>query len=201
MDRVLDGAGVPPGRGRDAALVELYDYHAEHNLWEYVPPDILPALERLRALGLKLAVASNANGVIHRSFERTGLTRYFDAICDSCLEGVEKPDPRFFGLVVDRAGGRRETTLHVGDLYHVDVVGARSAGLRAMLLNPDGLYAGFDVDCVRSLGRARRANVLKECRMPKSPGPMAAAEGSTFVAAEVQMAGWKQSKRRRPAEF
>jgi putative hydrolase of the HAD superfamily len=152
MDRVLDGAGVPPGRGRDAALVELYDYHAEYNLWEYVPPDIVPALERLRARGLKLAVASNANGVIHRSFERTGLTRYFDAICDSCLEGVEKPDPRFFRLVVDRAGGRRETTLHVGDLYHVDVVGARSAGLQAMLLDPHGLYAGFDVDCVRSLG-------------------------------------------------
>ena len=37
--------------------------------------------------------------------------------------------------------------MHVGDLYHVDVVGARSAGLQAVLLDAAGLYT--DVDCPR----------------------------------------------------
>ena len=149
---VLDNAGVAHSPERSAALAELYDYHMAHNLWEHVPEDVEPALCRLQALGLKLAVASNANGVIHRSFDRAGLTGYFDAICDSHLEGVEKPDPRFFRIVVDRSGGRPETTLHVGDLYHVDIVGARSAGLRAILVDPQDLYGAFDVECVRSLG-------------------------------------------------
>lgn len=152
IDSVLDSAGVPRSPARGAALAELYAYHTEHNLWEHVPPDVIPALERLSSVGLTLAIASNANGVLQRMFERVGLTRFFHAVCDSCVEGVEKPDPRFFQIVLQRSGGRPETTLHVGDLYHVDVVGARRAGLQAMLLDPHDLYGGYDVERIRSLG-------------------------------------------------
>ena len=137
---MLDSAGVPRSPARTAARAEIYAYHMEHNLWEHVPPDVQPALERLRSHGVKLAVVSNANGVVKRVFERTGLFRYFDVICDSFVEGVEKPDPRFFPLVLERTGSRAETTVHVGDLYYVDVVGARRAGLRALLLDPHELY-------------------------------------------------------------
>ena len=42
--------------------------------------------------------------------------------------------------------------MHVGDLYHVDVVGARNAGLAPMLLDPHGLYAAHDAERVRTLG-------------------------------------------------
>ena len=151
MEGVLNAAGVPDRLERRAALAELYAYHSEYNLWEYVPPDVPPALEALKNLGLQLAIVSNANGVVHRAFERGGLSDYFDAICDSCVEGIEKPDPRFFQLVLHRARATAGTTLHVGDLYHVDVVGARRAGLRAMLLDPHGLYAGTDADRVATL--------------------------------------------------
>jgi len=148
---MFERAGVPAGAPIDRALHELWSYHSEHNLWEHVPPDVIPALERLAATGLPLAIGSNANGIIHRVFERSGLRRYFSVICDSQVEGVEKPDRRFFEILVERAGGRPETTLHVGDLYHVDVVGARNAGLQTMLLDPHDLYAGYDVQRVKSL--------------------------------------------------
>ena len=151
MDLVLDNAGVPRSPARERALAELYAYHTEHNLWEHVGADVMPALERLASLGLRLAIASNANGVLQRMFDRVGLTRYFHAICDSCVEGVEKPDPRFFEIVLQRSGGRAETTLHVGDLYHVDVIGARGAGLQAMLLDPHDLYGEYDVERIRNL--------------------------------------------------
>jgi HAD superfamily hydrolase (TIGR01509 family) len=152
MDLVLEQAGVAHSIGRERALAELRAYHDEHNLTEHVPDDVIPALERLTALGLTLVVASNANGVLQRMFERVGLARYFHTICDSSVEGAEKPDPRFFEIVLRRSGARPETTLHVGDLYHVDVVGARNSGLRAMLLDPHELYAGYDVDRVKTLG-------------------------------------------------
>ena len=148
---MLERAGVPRDAPIQAALDDLWAYHSEHNLWEFVPPDVFPALERLAATGLPLAIGSNANGIIHRVFERSGLRRYFSVICDSQVEGVEKPDRRFFEILVARAGGRPETTLHVGDLYHVDVVGARSAGLQTMLFDPHDLYAGYDVQRVKSL--------------------------------------------------
>ncbi len=152
FQRMFEGAGLRPSPQQDAALAELFDYHSEHNLWEHVPDDVLPALERLRALGLKLAVASNANGVLHRVLERVGLTPFFHTICDSCVEGVEKPDPAFFQLLLERSESRPATTLHVGDLYYVDVEGARAAGITPVLLDPYGLYDDFDVTRVTSLG-------------------------------------------------
>ena len=148
---MFERAGVPADLDVQPVLDDLWAYHSAHNLWEYVPPDVVPALDRLASTGLTLAIGSNANGIIHRVFERTGLIRYFSVICDSRVEGVEKPARRFFEILVNRAGGRPETTLHVGDLYHVDVVGARGAGLQAMLFDPHDLYAGYDVERVKRL--------------------------------------------------
>mgnify|MGYP006272645257 CR=1 FL=1 len=152
VHELLDLTGVPRGDARERALDELYAYHAAHNLWDHVPDDVLPALRRLSDLGLRMAVASNANGVLLRMFARVGLTPFFHTICDSGVEGVEKPDPRFFARVLERSGGHPATTLHVGDLYHVDVVGARRSGLRALLLDPWNLYEGYDVERIPSLG-------------------------------------------------
>lgn len=148
---VLDRAGVPRSAAREAALAELYAYHMEHNLWEDVDPQAAATLERLRAMGLTLAVVSNANGVVQRAFERAGLHEYFGAIGDSHVEGVEKPDPRFFEIVLRRTGSSPASTVHVGDLYHVDVVGARRAGVRALLLDPHRLYSAFDVERITDL--------------------------------------------------
>jgi HAD superfamily hydrolase (TIGR01509 family) len=147
MDLVFEHAGIQPSEAVNRAVRELAAYHAEHNLWEHVGDDVVPALARLRAAVPTLVVVSNANGVLHRLFDRVGLTRYFDVICDSCVEKVEKPDPRYFQLALERSASRPESTTMVGDLYHVDVVGARNAGLDAILLDPMGLYA--DVDCER----------------------------------------------------
>ena len=151
MELVLEGAGIALDERAHAALRELRAYHAEHNLWEHVPADVVPALERLASRGLQLVVVSNANGALHRMFDRLGLTAHFHTICDSFVEGVEKPDPRFFRIALERAGAAADATMHVGDLYHVDVVGARSAGLRPMLLDPHGLYDGYDAERVQTL--------------------------------------------------
>jgi HAD superfamily hydrolase (TIGR01549 family) len=160
MDLVFERAGIAPCEAVDAAVRELAAYHAEHNLWEHVDEDVVPALERMRAAVPKLVVVSNANGVLHRLFDRVGLTRFFDVICDSCVEKVEKPDPRYFRLALERSGSDAESTTMVGDLYHVDVVGARSAGLDAILLDTAGLYEG--VDCERVPTLAALASVVEE---------------------------------------
>ena len=148
---VLTQAGVVLSEQTDAALAELQAYHATQNLWETVPTDVVPALDRLRELGLRIAVISNANGTLRTMFDRVGLAPHVDAVLDSREEGVEKPDPRLFQIGLARLGGRAETTMHVGDIYHVDVVGARNAGLRGVLLDPFGLYEAYDCPRVRSL--------------------------------------------------
>jgi FMN phosphatase YigB (HAD superfamily) len=116
-----------------------------------MPAGVPPALAALRARGLKLTVVSNANGKLRTLFERLALSGSVDCILDSHDEGIEKPDPRFFELALERSGAARETTIHVGDIYQIDVVGARAAGLRAVLLDEAGLYPGADCPRVRSL--------------------------------------------------
>jgi len=147
FDLVLAHAGTARSDATAAALAELHAYHTASNLWEYVPPEVVPALETLRARGLQLVVVSNANGTLLAHMERLGMTARFDCILDSADEGVEKPDPRFFDIALARSGARKESTIHVGDLYYVDVVGARNAGLRAVLLDEANLRP--DADCPR----------------------------------------------------
>ena len=149
---VLQHAGVEQNAATDGALVELREYHGLHNLWEHVEPDVVPALAGLRARGLRLVVVSNANGRLRTLFDRVGLTPWFDHILDSHEWGVEKPDPKLFHLAVEQSGADPATTVHVGDLYHVDVVGARRAGLRdGVLLDLANLYDGVDCPRVASL--------------------------------------------------
>jgi putative hydrolase of the HAD superfamily len=144
---ILQRAGVSLSDATAAALAELHDYHQASNLWEYLPDDVLPALRALRARGLQLVVVSNANGTVAALAERLGLTECVECVLDSFVEKVEKPDPRFFEIALTRSGARRETTVHVGDLYQVDVVGARAAGITPVLLDAAGLYP--DADCFR----------------------------------------------------
>ena len=149
---IFEEARVPLNADVEAALAELHAYHQESNLWELVPSDVVPALVALRERGLKLTVVSNANGKLRVLFDRLALAGCVDCLLDSHDEKVEKPDPRFFDIALERSGARRETTIHVGDLYHVDVVGARAAGLRGVLLDEAGLYPDVDCPRVRSLG-------------------------------------------------
>jgi len=147
FDLVLKSAGVQISERTDAALAELQAYHREHNLWEHVPGNVFPALRALKSRGLHLTVVSNANGTLCACFDRLGLSSCVDCVLDSCDVGVEKPDPRFFALALERSGGTPATAIHVGDIYHIDVVGARAAGIRPVLLDETGLYA--DADCTR----------------------------------------------------
>ena len=145
---VLQHAGVEQNEGTDAALRELREYHRQDNLWEHVEPDVAPALAALRDRGLRLVVVSNANGRLRHLFDRVDLTKWFDHVLDSHEWGVEKPDPRLFQLALEQSRANAASTVHIGDLYHVDVMGARAAGLReGVLFDMAGLYD--DVDCPR----------------------------------------------------
>jgi HAD superfamily hydrolase (TIGR01509 family) len=116
-------------------------------LWTYVLPGVREALEKFQIMGLQLVVVSNADGTIEQLLENQQLRSYFDVVVDSHKVGAEKPDPRIFQIALERSGAIPEKTLHVGDMYDFDVVGARSAGIHALLLDP---YSDWqDVDCER----------------------------------------------------
>ena len=155
FNRVLEGAGVAQSAATDDALAELHAFHMTSNLWESVPAHVPDVLASLAGAGLRLVVVSNANGTIRDCFGRLDLARYFTCIVDSHEEGVEKPDPRLFATALARSGADAATTIHVGDFYQIDVVGARAAGIRGVLLDEHGLYESADCPRLRSLTELR----------------------------------------------
>jgi HAD superfamily hydrolase (TIGR01509 family) len=145
----LDVTGCLPEGELDALVKELRpvlrpDGRASR-LWKMVMPRIPDALARLRDLGLTLVVVSNSDGTVEHSLEAAGLRSYFSVVVDSAIAGFEKPDPRIFLHAIERAGARPERTLHVGDIYHADVLGARGAGVHAVLLDP---YEDWPIDAI-----------------------------------------------------
>lgn len=147
FDLILEKAGIDRSPATAAALAELHAYHCAHNLWQFVPDEVRPALAALRRHGLRLTVVSNANGTLCAHMARIGLDALVDCVLDSCDQKVEKPDPRFFEIALERSRAPRETTIHVGDFYNVDVIGARRAGIRAVLVDQMNLRP--EADCVR----------------------------------------------------
>jgi putative hydrolase of the HAD superfamily len=114
-------------------------------LWSRLLPGVPAALAALQAGGLQLAVVSNSDGSVERSLMESGLRGYFAHVIDSYVVGYEKPDPRIFEKALALCGAEASRSVHVGDLYAADVVGARAAGLHAVLLDPFGDWR--DVDC------------------------------------------------------
>ena len=138
-------------------------------LWSWVLPGVIEALEILKNIGLRLVVVSNSNGTVERILTNLKLRHYFDKILDSHLVGFEKPDPRLFYHALEISGSDPERTIHIGDLYHVDVIGAWSAGLHAILLDPfddwghvncarlpDLIHFAKNIDTLRRLKDARK---------------------------------------------
>jgi putative hydrolase of the HAD superfamily len=113
--------------------------HRERHLWCSVADQTHEALERLRSAGLRLGVVSNSDGKVEQALQAAGLIDYFDVVIDSSRVGIEKPDPSIFRAALEALSVRADEAIYVGDLYEVDVVGARAAGIEAVLLtaNPE----------------------------------------------------------------
>ena len=131
-------------------------------LWRMVMPGVPEALARMSRLGLTLAVVSNSDGTCAQSLEEAGLLRHLNFVIDSEVVGVEKPDPRIFEIALARGRANPQHALYVGDLYHADVVGARRAGLHALLLDP---YSDWPaLDCERAADLTAVADRFEDAR-------------------------------------
>jgi len=135
----LTTLGFSPSELRQAGP-EIRAEHERANLWTVAQSGAAEGLAALRRLGLVVGCISNSNGTVARLLAEVGLASWLDPIVDSGVVGVEKPDPEIFRIALRRAGVAAAEAVYVGDLYPVDVIGARRAGLEPVLLDPLGRY-------------------------------------------------------------
>ena len=115
--------------------------------------DTVPTLQHLRDAGFKLAIVSNWDTPLDPLAERLGIAHYFDIIVASHDTRVRsaKPDPHIFNYTLAAVGVSAEETVHVGDTYAADIIGAKNAGIRPILIDRDGTQTGRWDETIQSL--------------------------------------------------
>lgn len=128
--------------------------------------DVLPSLA---ATGVRLAVVSNADGTVEERLREEGICQVgpgpgveVDAVIDSTVVGVRKPDPRIWEPALAATQCIPENAIHVGDSLITDVGGARAAGITPVHFDPfhlcsmsDHQHAAAMADVVRMVEDAR----------------------------------------------
>ncbi len=135
-------------------------------------PDVMPALQRLRAVGLKLGVATplpreSASWLLRRvgagDLEIAGAG-------DPPGPGV--PDKAAFRSAAEHLGVPAKELVYVGDLLWSDVRAAHRAGLVGILLDRTETWPHAQSGRIRTLDELERALAsLEEPSVPAGPGP------------------------------
>jgi len=118
--------------------------------WDQILPGTRDALKRIRQ-NHATAVISNADGRIDAVLRRCGIADCFQSITDSGIVGHEKPHPEIFQAALREMKAEAAESLYVGDVYSVDYVGAKNAGMEAVLFDVAGAYRGRGLPRVESL--------------------------------------------------
>jgi HAD superfamily hydrolase (TIGR01549 family) len=150
--RHLVALGCPPDLALELAP-QMHRYmSSEYQPEDWVPPEVPATLQALQAAGFRLAVLSNRTSPCTDYLGTLGLEGFFDQALVAGELACWKPDPEIFRLALQRCGAQPEETLYVGDNYYADVVGARRAGLRPVLIDPEGLFPEAGCEVIHSLG-------------------------------------------------
>ena len=96
-------------------------------------PDVLPALDRLRAR-YRLFTASNGNA----DLGKIGIAHFFERTVAARHVGALKPDPAIFHKVIEGTDLQAHEVVYVGDDPLLDVEGARGAGMQAIWIDRQG---------------------------------------------------------------
>lgn len=127
--------------------------HAERHLWSAPDREAPAVLDALRAAGLRIAVISNTeDGRLEELLDLVELKTHFDFFIDSYIVGARKPDAAIFQLALSRLELEPKDAVYIGDSYGHDALAALAVGMRAVLLDPLGLYPESVCPRIRTLG-------------------------------------------------
>ena len=118
-------------------VLDLYDIY-----WDYIlehmqkEPYIEEVMQELKRRGIRIGIGTNMTAHIqYHKVNGLGLGPYIDFMMTSDESIFDKPDERFFQMVVHKAGCAPEECLFVGDNYLYEYVGATKSGLNGLWYN------------------------------------------------------------------
>ena len=104
--------------------------------WNFEPSDLYSdakaTINELREAGLKIGLVANQPKSAVDSLKRDGIFDLVDFLGISAVVGLEKPDPKFFELALNKLGTKADETIHIGNRLDTDVLPAKSLGMKTV---------------------------------------------------------------------
>ncbi len=110
--------------------------------------DVSATLKALKEKKLTLGLLTNLQSEVDSMCRELGIAAYLDFTVTSGEVGADKPQPPIFLKALEKAKAKASETIHVGDQYQNDVLGARGVGISPILLDRADYYAEI-TDCPR----------------------------------------------------
>jgi putative hydrolase of the HAD superfamily len=140
------------GAALDEVAREIYDDWAEHHHFSLYD-DVQAAFGQLRARGVRIGLISNSHRPLDSFQSHFELDGLIAVTVSSSEHGFLKPHPRIFRRALDLMDVPASDAVMVGDSLTHDVIGARQAGMRGILLQRSAPPSSRpdDVEVIRSL--------------------------------------------------
>jgi HAD superfamily hydrolase (TIGR01549 family) len=125
----------------------INDEFDKHTSWR-IFSDVHSTLTTLRAHGYSLGIISDWGISLAPILRHHHLITYFDCLIISAATRSAKPSPQLYETALQRANAIPDYTLHIGDSYINDIIGARTVGITPILLDRAQRYSALNVDCL-----------------------------------------------------
>jgi putative hydrolase of the HAD superfamily len=150
--RHLVAMGVPAQQAARIAPLVSRTMRDEYRPQDTVPADVPGTLAALRRRGLRLGLVTNRDKPVGEYLNQLGIADYFDLALAGGEVDLWKPDPALFHYAAEKMGVRPDETVYVGDNFYADMVGAQRAGMRAILIDPFGVFPEPGVPVIETIG-------------------------------------------------
>ena len=130
--------------GEPATMPDLCRHLYSGDEDELVRPEARRLIHDARAAGIPVGALTNDLTSFHDEvwLARMGIIREFDVLVDGRTEGVYKPDPAAYRIILERMGVPAEGTVFIDD-QPVNLQGADVVGLTPVHLDPTDPAPGF----------------------------------------------------------
>jgi putative hydrolase of the HAD superfamily len=139
-ERIVRGMGGDADSAYACAveITRAWERHENFELYDDVP-DVLTAL---RSAGLRIGLVSNSARDVREFARHHELD--VDAGISSFHHGRTKPHASIFRAILDLLDVESAEAVMVGDMIADDIEGARGLGMRAILLDREGVHREFE---------------------------------------------------------
>ena len=154
LERYFRVIGVPLELHGELYPIVLSSIH-ETPSQEMLGHDVIATLASIHALGMKIGLLTNREYSVRSQLEVMGISKFFDVVITAGEAGMLKPSPLLFQYAAECMQVDPKDVVYVGDNYYTDIAGAVTAGLAAVLIDPQYVFRGVRCVTISTVGELK----------------------------------------------